>query len=270
MQLRVGRPNSHHLALSKLKCVQINLGDNVTADSVAALKSVGANLDNDVHLAATGALGSPTDFTPIGWLDAARFQAQVPAATAPDAAAVSAALATLLVSDRPDGLWATVVVDERRVSLGLAYTSAESLKEAIGRRRGVYQSRKRGLWVKGETSGTPQDLLEIEVDCDRDTLVFVVHQHGSGYCHRAGLYTCTGPRRGVELLERTLHQRLTNAPEGSYTKRLFDDSELLKSKLVEEAIELAEAVSTSEVTNEAADVLYFAMVACAKKGVAFR
>lgn len=100
--------------------------------------------------------------------------------------------------------------------------------------------------------------------------MFIVKQHGSGYCHRQSLYTCTSPRRGIGLLENTLQQRLTSAPEGSYTKRLFDDAELLKSKLVEEAIELSEADTKEEVANEAADVLYFSMVACAKKGVTFR
>ena len=89
---------------------------------------------------------------------------------------VADAFCALLVTDRPDGLWSTVVVDERRVTLGLAYSSAESVRLAVARRRGVYQSRKRGVWVKGETSGTPQDLLEIEVDCDRDAVVFVVRE----------------------------------------------------------------------------------------------
>jgi phosphoribosyl-ATP pyrophosphohydrolase/phosphoribosyl-AMP cyclohydrolase/histidinol dehydrogenase len=71
-------------------------------------------------------------------------------------------------------------------------------------------------------------------------------------------------------LEHTLQQRLESAPEGSYTKRLFDDEALLRSKLIEEAIELSEARTKKDVAEEAADVLYFAMVACAKKGVVFR
>jgi phosphoribosyl-AMP cyclohydrolase len=48
------------------------------------------------------------------------------------------ALAAALVSDRPDGLVPTVVVDEDMVSLGLCYSSKESLEEAIKRRLGVY------------------------------------------------------------------------------------------------------------------------------------
>ena len=68
-------------------------------------------------------------------------------------------------------------------------------------------------------------------------------------------------------LEETLAQRLKNAPEGSYTKRLFDDEELLRNKLVEEAQELAEADNHQHVAEEFADVLYFAMVRAAKLGV---
>ena len=54
----------------------------------------------------------------------------------------------------------------------------------------------------------------------------------------------------------TLQQRLESAPEGSYTKRLFNDAALLKSKLVEEAIELSQATTKEHVAEEAADLLY--------------
>ncbi len=47
-------------------------------------------------------------------------------------------------------------------------------------------------------------------------------------------------RVGLVGLERTLYSRKASAPEGSYTKRLFEDANLLKQKLVEEAIELSQ------------------------------
>lgn len=68
-------------------------------------------------------------------------------------------------------------------------------------------------------------------------------------------------------MEGTLAQRLVDAPEGSYTKRLFDDEKLLRDKLVEEAQELSEADTKQHVAEELADVLYFAMVRAAKAGV---
>ena len=68
-------------------------------------------------------------------------------------------------------------------------------------------------------------------------------------------------------MEGTLNERLKSAPEGSYTKRLFDDETLLRDKLVEEAQELSEAVGTEHVAEELADVLYFAMTKAVKAGV---
>ncbi len=55
-----------------------------------------------------------------------------------------------------DGLFATVVADETGYTLGLAYSSKLSLADSIRRRMAVYQSRTRGLWFKGETSGAVQ------------------------------------------------------------------------------------------------------------------
>lgn len=85
-----------------------------------------------------------------------------------------------LKSDRSDGLFITVVVDERGILLGVVYSSTESIREAVKTRTGVYQSRKRGLWHKGATSGSVQELKKIQADCDGDTLRFVVKQHGTG------------------------------------------------------------------------------------------
>ena len=72
---------------------------------------------------------------------------------------------------------------------------------------------------------------------------------------------------GLRHLEGTLQQRLSTAPEGSYTKRLFEDEQLLRDKLVEEAQELSEATEHNDVAGELADVLYFAMVRAVKAGV---
>lgn len=68
-------------------------------------------------------------------------------------------------------------------------------------------------------------------------------------------------------MQRTLAARLVDAPPGSYTKRLFEDPTLLRNKLLEEAQELAEATEPDHVAAEAADLLYFALVRCAKAGV---
>lgn len=171
-------------------------------------------------------------------------------------------------SDREDGLWPTVVVDELGRALGLAYSDAESVREAVRRGQGVYHSRSRGLWIKGETSGCTQELVRVDLDCDRDTLRFTVKQGGEGFCH-LGTWTCWGEDRGLGRLLRRLQERVREAPEGSYTRRLLEDPELLRGKLLEEAAELAEALG-DDVAHEAADVMFFALTAMARGGVGLR
>jgi phosphoribosylformimino-5-aminoimidazole carboxamide ribotide isomerase len=173
-------------------------------------------------------------------------------------------LAPLTAKD-PVGPWPTIVCDEGDRALGLVWSDRQSVRNALDTGRGVYHSRKRGLWVKGLTSGDNQDLLEMSLDCDRDALKVRVRQHGQGFCH-LGTRSCWGPETGASALMRTLAARLDEAPAGSYTRRLLDDPGLLRAKLVEEAGELAEAETADQVVAEAADVLYFASVALARAG----
>ncbi|KAI0921049.1 hypothetical protein AcW2_006149 [Taiwanofungus camphoratus] len=181
---------------------------------------------------------------------------------------VADAFLSSLTSDRPDGLFPTVVSShlEGGRSLGLVYSSAESIRESIITGKGVYQSRKHGLWRKGETSGATQDIVSIRLDCDSDSLEFSVVQHGAGFCH-LNRSSCFGEARGLSALERTLQSRLSSAPEGSYTRRLFQDPDLLRAKIMEEADELCRAQTKEDVAFEAADLLYFALTRCIAAGV---
>ncbi|KAF8974493.1 histidinol dehydrogenase-domain-containing protein [Flammula alnicola] len=179
---------------------------------------------------------------------------------------VADAFMALLVSDRADGLFPTVVSSQTGHSLGLVYSSRKSIKESIITGKGVYQSRKHGLWRKGETSGATQDVVRIRVDCDSDSLEFRVIQHGAGFCH-LNRQSCFSEASGLPALERTLKSRRDDAPEGSYTKRLFNDAKLLQSKIMEEADELCRAETKEEVAFEAADLLYFALTKCLASGV---
>ena len=210
--------------------------------------------------------GGVTTADEIAELDRRHADAQVGMALYTGRMELGDAVAAPLVTDRGDGLFATVIVDERGIALGLAWSSADSLREAVRTRRGVYQSRSRGLWVKGESSGSTQDLLRVDLDCDRDALRFTVRQRGPGFCH-TGTRTCWGEQRGLGHLARVVTSRVESAPEGSYTRRLLDDPELLAAKLREEAGELAAAELPEEVAWEAADVLYFTLVALARAGV---
>ncbi|KAL5636796.1 hypothetical protein ACGC1H_000685 [Rhizoctonia solani] len=173
-----------------------------------------------------------------------------------------------LTSDRPDGLFPTIVTafNLGGRSLGLVYSSKESITESICTGKGVYQSRKHGLWRKGETSGAVQEVVSLSADCDSDSLQFSVIQHGTGFCH-LGTNTCFGELNGLPALERTLQQRLQSAPQGSYTRRLFEDSKLLRAKIMEEAEELCAAETKEDVAFEAADLIYFSLTKCVKAGV---
>ena len=106
---------------------------------------------------------------------------------------LSAAITAIVKTDRTDGLYPTVVVDsESGRALGMCYSNEQSIHEAVTRGKGVYWSRNRGLWVKGETSGDVQELVSVALDCDRDCLVFAVKQTGNGFCHRMQK-SCFGP-----------------------------------------------------------------------------
>ncbi|KAI9853208.1 MAG: trifunctional histidinol dehydrogenase [Vezdaea acicularis] len=171
-----------------------------------------------------------------------------------------------IVSDRDDGLIPTIVTNELGVALGLVYSSKASVEESLKTGRGVYQSRKRGLWYKGESSGDTQEVVRIELDCDADSLRFVVRQKGNGFCHLQTA-TCFGDYTGLSKLQQTLRARKESAPAGSYTARLYNDPKLLRAKIMEEADELCAAESKEEVAFEAADLIYFALTKCVGAGV---
>jgi len=177
-----------------------------------------------------------------------------------------------LRSDRPDNLFTTVVSDEYDICLGLVYSNASSVRIAICDKRGVYWSRSRaGLWKKGESSGMYQELLGITYDCDGDALRFSVIQKGEppSFCHLM-TRTCWGNVGGIQKLENILVDRKKSAPIGSYTKRLFDDPDLLQKKLLEECQELIEATDPDHIAAEAADVMYFMMTRCVAAGVGLK
>ena len=208
--------------------------------------------------------GGITTVEEIAALDRLGADAQVGMALYTGGISLADAIAAPLISDRADGLWPTVVVDDGGVALGLVWSSSESLRQAIETRRGVYQSRSRGVWVKGATSGATQELLRVDADCDRDTLRFTVRQHGPGFCH-TGDRTCWGADHGLGRLQRRILTAGTDP--ASNTQKLLHDPVLLASKIREEADELAETGEPEGVVAEAADLLYFLLVKAAGSGV---
>ncbi len=212
--------------------------------------------------------GGISNAAQIAALDRLGIDAQVGMALYTGALTLSDGFAAPLVSDRPDQLWPTVVCDEAGCALGLTYSNASSLSRALAERRGVYWSRSRGaLWVKGESSGNTQQLLRADLDCDRDALRFTVRQGGAGeFCHLGRRGCWPGPFTLREL-QAQLAVRGSSRDRSSRTVQLFDNPALLAAKLREEASELGQASERDSVVHEAADLLYFTLVALARQGL---
>jgi phosphoribosyl-AMP cyclohydrolase len=89
------------------------------------------------------------------------------------------------------GLIPAIIQDiENGEVLMLAYMNESSLKMTIETGFTHFWSRSRWTyWKKGEHSGNVQEVKEIFYDCDKDTLLIKVKQHGSGACH-TGNRTC--------------------------------------------------------------------------------
>ena len=84
--------------------------------------------------------------------------------------------------------------------LMLGFIDSVAMEKTMERGRLHYYSRsRRKIWMKGETSGHVQEVKEILVDCDQDTLLFKVNQVGGAACH-TGYNSCFYRRaRGGEL-----------------------------------------------------------------------
>ena len=87
--------------------------------------------------------------------------------------------------------------------LMLAWMNAEAVARTLETGRVTYWSRSRqSFWVKGETSGHVQKLVEMRVDCDRDTLLVLIEQTGPA-CHtnrRSCFFTAVQDGQEVEIL----------------------------------------------------------------------
>ena len=102
------------------------------------------------------------------------------------------------------GLLPVIAQDaESHEVLMLAWMNSEAVGRTLATGRVTYWSRSRkSFWVKGETSGHIQELVEMRLDCDRDCLLVLVRQTGPA-CHtgrRSCFYTAVQDGREVELM----------------------------------------------------------------------
>ncbi|MEM9728990.1 MAG: bifunctional phosphoribosyl-AMP cyclohydrolase/phosphoribosyl-ATP diphosphatase HisIE [Myxococcota bacterium] len=183
------------------------------------------------------------------------------------------------------GLVAVVAQDGETGEVRMvAWANREAVSRTLETEEAHFFSRsRRALWKKGETSGNTLSVREVWVDCDGDTLIYMVDPAGPS-CH-TGAGTCFFQRLGADgsvvegngtgatptllRLSRTLEARRSSSAGKSYTKSLLDGGALkIGEKLREEAGELADALadeSDERVASEAGDVLYHLLV-----GLVFR
>ena len=92
---------------------------------------------------------------------------------------------------RAGGLVPAIVQDhDTGEVLMLAYMNQEACHRTLATGRAHFWSRSRKkLWCKGETSGHTQEIREVYVDCDLDTVLLKVHQVGGAACHE-GYRSC--------------------------------------------------------------------------------
>ena len=101
------------------------------------------------------------------------------------------------------GLIAAIAQDEGGAVLMMAWMNAEAVAKTLETGRVTYWSRSRqSFWIKGETSGHVQELIDMRVDCDSDCLLMIVRQEGPA-CHtnrRSCFYTAIRDGEEVELM----------------------------------------------------------------------
>ena len=99
--------------------------------------------------------------------------------------------------------------------LMLAWMNREAFDETVRTGRACYWSRSRGkLWRKGEESGNVQEVREVFIDCDADTILLKVHQVGGAACHE-GYASC-------------FFRKLENGEVKTIGERLFDPKQVYK------------------------------------------
>lgn len=172
--------------------------------------------------------------------------------------------------------------------LMMAYMDKEALELSLRTRVAHYFSRsKQRIWKKGESSGHIQEIHSFNIDCDNDTLLIKVTQHGVA-CH-TGRPSCffteleggeiqsevqvssEGLYGVIDTLYHTIQERKNADPSTSWTAKLLSkgDNAILK-KVVEEAGEFSFACKdndTYEIIYEAADLTYHVLVALAAKNI---
>ena len=179
--------------------------------------------------------------------------------------------------DKMNGLVPAIIQDANTKNvLMLGFMNKEAYDKTVATGKVTFWRRSRNcLWTKGETSGNYLELVNIQNDCDNDTLLVKAIPHGPT-CH-TGTDTCWGeentdnPLLFIGELQDFIEKRHEEMPEGSYTTRLFNDGiKKIAQKVGEEALEsVIEAVDgdNDKMVYEVADMMYHLLVMLTAKGL---
>lgn len=159
--------------------------------------------------------------------------------------------------------------------LMLGYMNKEALDKTIQDGDAWFYSRKRQeLWHKGATSGNYQEVIEMALDCDCDSILLKVKPLGNT-CH-LDRPSCFGDKSEptLEMLKNTLTERYEKRPENSYSTYLFTQGiDKILKKVGEESTEVIIAAKNGERTplaEEVADLTYHLMILMVNLGYDYR
>ena len=182
-------------------------------------------------------------------------------------------------SKQTNGLIPAIIQDAKTDKvLMLGYMNQEAFEKTQQHRIVTFFSRsKQRLWTKGETSNNFLHVVEINNDCDGDTLLIKVNPDGPT-CH-TGADTCwnetnnPGKAGWLNHLKAVIRDRKNNPSEKSYTASLFEKgTNKIAQKVGEEAVELViEAMDNNDelFKEEAADLLFHYLVLLEQRGIDF-
>lgn len=181
-----------------------------------------------------------------------------------------------------DGLLPAIVQDARSGSvLMLGFMNRDALRTTFETGRVTFWSRTRqALWTKGETSGNFVEVDGVTMDCDRDTLLVIGRPLGP-VCHTGAPDCFPGHRPTVatelaflEKLEAIIDNRITEAPDSSYTAKTYARGPLrMAQKVGEEGLEVALAAAAQDdahVVSESADLVFHLLLLLKSRGLGLR
>ena len=172
-----------------------------------------------------------------------------------------------------DGLVPVVIQDNNTLQiLMLGYMNDEAFEKTKVDKRVTFFSRsKNRLWTKGEESGHFLNVKDIQIDCDKDTILIKADPIGPT-CH-TGSTSCFKEETAkgfIYDLEAIISKRIEENDESSYTNKLYKKGiNKVAQKVGEEAVELViEAKDNDDdlFKNEAADLLYHYLILLKAKG----